>query len=308
MDEKTMLLSQLLKADRLSFSPESCRDVLGDAYLLKHNVIYRRLRRAVVARGYSLVCAWPEYTAFSLSQLENVLARREIPVIFNRNVLEQIERRTLSRMRVGDLPASMSSFHLHESAHGVADELCAELPEGSKRARVLRKLMGESFANACESLASALAHNEEHRAFLQINCYMKDSVNSRKLKNRLIRTIGLRQTFYLAFYSYLYANFLFASFSPNLAAQILEDHMPGHGLSRGILNDCVRFMEIGLELNTGFRVQTNQFYFSCNGCKGDLLKMLDFDFYDIIRRRDVYRDAVEDMADVIEHGESTECL
>ena len=79
--------------------------------------------------------------------------------------------------------------------------------------------------------------------------------------------------------------------------------MPGVKFSRKENSDFSALMEIALHLNIEFRTRTNSFYIRNLGFSGNLLKLLDFDFYRYINTHEPWLAVVEQMADIIEYGE-----
>lgn len=297
-----MLLARLLKTDRQHQPKGSFDGVVGDGYLLKHNYIYRNLRQAALARGYSFVESWPGYSSMSLSQLDRIVKERVIPMNFNGRILRKLNSDV--RFRVNEIPGPIVSYHLHETAHCVADSLLQSVNTATPRQTLVKIFMGEGFANASESLASAIAESEDHRQFISMSSYILDTETSRKLKKRVLRLVGVRNTFFLMFYSYLYSNFLYESFSKKFVNGITAELMPGVKFTRKQNADFFDLMSIALELNLDFRTRTNSFYIRNLGFRGNLLKLLDFDVYRYIMTHEPWLAAVHELADIIEFGES----
>ncbi len=282
-----MYISELLDVDRACFANGCLSDVLGDAFLIRHNPVYALLRKMSLKCGFRYVQAWPEYQISGLLQLDRILRTKQIPTKRNRPVLEGLNKKLRDQCNLQDIPAELENFQMHESAHGVADFFVRDLRCGSKDQRILKAMLCESFANASESMATAFAIDAHHRTFLNLNCYIRDSQSLRKLKMKYLKQLGGRNLFLILLFSYLYSNYLYEKVSIEVILEVIQTFGESHQLSKKQLRELNQIISAGLGLNIRFRTRTLRFYLLSQGMQvsENILDSVDFDFMEFIARR-----------------------
>lgn len=252
-------------------------DILGDGYLMTHNPVYRNIKLRARAIGSAFVEAWPKYLLMPFNELDVIVRQKKIPYVPSAKMLREIEAKrpgvfTTDEMRTPE------SYHLHEAAHVVAEDACAGLSLRSRDDQVLKTILCESFANTVDALACVPANNELHRFFIEQNCYMKPRKTAMEAMQRLIDRLGFRFTFMLTLSSYLHANFLRESTSPEMITDLAKRLAPEATLTTKLMKDALTISRLGDKLDPLFRVQTTSMYFKLIGFDDDIYDILDFDF------------------------------
>ncbi len=293
-----MVISRLLDLDRNEFKKHSLTNVLGDSYLMRHNPVFRLVRKASLRRGFRYVRAWPEYHSFGLLQLDRILTSKKIPTKWNRPLLESLNESTKKRCALADVPSEFDNYQMHEAAHGIAECFFKDLSCKTTKTKILKAMMCESFANASEALSTAYAENETHRIFLGINCYIKDPKGIQVVKRRCIQNLGTKNTFVILYFSYLFANFLYETVPISTIPRLLSKFGDPQNLTKSELNDAYRIFKTGLLLNLRFRTRTLRFYLMTQGVSvgENILKNVDIDFIKILGRNPKWNKIVHDMA------------
>lgn len=297
-----MKLSELLKTHYAYSIPDGHPQVFGDGYLLRENFVYRNVREAAARAGFKTVEAWPEYMQGALYQLDRILLKKRIPMRFNTRLIEEVESKRGGKFILRDLPELPKSYALHESAHCVADHLLKPLRTETLNKRLLKTLIGESFANAVEAIGSSLAITETHRIFFEFNSYRTESLWERQLSLRVIDCLGFQNAFKLSFYSFLYSNFLYESYSPRLVRELISSFKLGYRLNPAEDRACFKFFTAGTELSVRFRAHTTSFYLKSQGYDEDVFNLLNFNFRAILKRNKQWLNAIDEMARLVEHG------
>lgn len=294
-----MLIQTILDLDAAERPSGTIKNVLGDGLLLNRNPVYRNIRQAARARGFSFVKSWPEYASGSLMELERIIDRRQIPLRYNRPLLETLNARSVRPLRLNELPGPIHSYHLHEAAHCIAEDVCKNIKPRTKSEKILKAFICESFANAAEAMACAFTDSDEHEFFLHLNSYMHDPPLVRRRKARMVRELGLEASFLIIMISYLHSNFLYEELSLPVARHALKFAAPEHKASRDELIRIKRVMDVAMNLSIDFRVKTNSFYLACQGVDGDLLDLLDFNFLKIIESSPRWGQPFRELAKIV---------
>lgn len=293
--EETMKLAKLLEVhdqagQGMEFTP--LHQNLGDGYLLRHNRIFRNVRRATMAAGFQFSFA-PDtlYQALPLSRLENILLERRLPAVDNVQPLRLLEPELLRSLSWDDISDPLARNHIfHESCHAVFRTQWPSRPLVShprdleqERRQVLLILLEESFANACELMAIIDAQEPAHRIFFELNSYIFMLDDRAHLKNAAAE-LGTETLFCFLLLCYLHANFRFTGLSDQQLDQVLEltSQISGAAmvnLSSGKVRKTLRALSRPcFELNPRFRDVTTGFYLQLLGFRRETKAYLDFNF------------------------------
>lgn len=294
-----MLIQTILEWDAAERPSGTLKNVLGDGLLLNRNLIYRNVRAAARARGFSFVKSWSEYAGGNLMELERIIDRRQIPLHYNRPLLETVNARSARPLHLNELPASIDNRHMHEAAHCIAEDVFKNLKPRTTSEKILKAFICESFANACEGMACAFADSDAHEFFLHLNSYMHDPRRVSRRKARMVQKLGLEPSFLIIMISYLQSNFLYEQLSLSCARRALKFAAPKRNVSRDELVRIKRVMDVALELSIDFRVKTNSFYLACQGIDGDLLDLFDFDFLKMIESSPRWSEPFRELARIV---------
>lgn len=301
-----MKLTQLLQLHE-QFSDQSLlRQNFGDGYLAKHNLIFRNIRRHVLAEKYTFSSERNDlYHALPLSQLDWVLTEKKIPYINNVDVLKQIDSRLPGKIQWEEVSDNFKRNYLfHESCHGVAQSLRFS-SEGLKQSqKILQKMMEESFANTCELLAVVDAEDRAHRIFFEMNSYVVMFNFKTDLKNAIAK-MGHQTIAKFMMMCYLQANFLREDLPEKDFNRFLQI------AARNSTDQSVRTFDsaekktlralskISFQLNPQFRMVTTGFYLRLAGFANSMEEMLDFDFISDLESDPRFQKFFEDLASVM---------
>ncbi len=104
--------------------------------------------------------------------LPQITAQRRVPFVPAGRLLKEIEFQYPDVFSTEDLPLP-ESYHMHESAHVIAEHILKDVSADSANEQILKFLLAESFANTVDALAAAQVDDEVHAFFLKQNCYMQ---------------------------------------------------------------------------------------------------------------------------------------
>lgn len=275
-------ISTLRSIDDLFPAASGISECLGDRFLYANNQLFRHVRNLFLNEGFQFISDIDErarsYFAAPLVCLQDLLDNGWVPYRNNTAVLSRLVKRS-PQFRIGptSLLSQLAHNHvLHESAHLIANRILSDADKErplTKTDVVLRVLLGESFANAIESLLIAfVGRSQIHRFFLCLNCYMNytpDLARREKFLQDLIFLFGFRETFEVSLVAYLYTNTHDAGPPEAVAASWLEAIFGQRELSMAetMLLDLV--MRNTFVLNQGFRGDTSRTYFSTLQCEED---------------------------------------
>ena len=292
-------LRELLQEHDRHTGAGALKNNFGDGYLLRHNRIYRGVRRALKASRFRLSAKrFRDYETLPLSQLPAILRDRVVPYSDNVSPLREIEKLAPGAFTWTEVPPLKSNTLLHESAHGVARTFrerafgpAPKLPlsrtasEKRKREVILGALMEESFANTCECLANLDAHSRVHDEFLHKNSYIMESPRDRVVLREARRHLGDRVLFRLLWVSYLHSNFLKVKWDGDRAGRALRFAGVGSRARASVVRGVIR---IGLNLDPAFTQFTGSFCFRLMGIRGGIFEFLDFDFMAMLEEEPRY--------------------
>lgn len=269
---------------------------MGDGYLVKSNPIYRLLRNRALKAGfrYSRDPA-PDYFALPLSQLEHFLEKKTIPYFDNVNVLEELEKKAPLATVWDDVTDNLRQNHVfHETAHAVARAAGIAIFESplSPPQQIVRLLIEESFANACELLGIVSVEDPAHRIFYEINSY-SSMYDERTLLKNLVTDVGQKSAIEFLIYSYLFSNFLHERFEDSSFSEILN--LVGIDPKKSLRPAG----KIAFKLNPRFRLVTTVFYLRISGFKCTTQEINAIDFISIIKQAAPYRRFISGLGDAV---------
>lgn len=269
-----MLVREVLEAHRAASNPDAHPDILGDAYLIRANPVYAAIKSAARVAGAEFVEAYPRYLLMPFHELGTIVKTKRIPYVPSAKLLEEIERQRPGAFRIEDLNVP-ESYHLHEAAHVIAENLFVDLRLTGERELIMKMLICESFANTVDALACApFPGDDAHYYFLSKNCYMQPDEKRARAMVRLQNGIGPRFTFALTFFTYLQSNFLKDPLTREDLVELAARH--GATLSPKQMRDCETVGRSGEKLDLQFRVLTTGNYLKLEGFPGDVFEILDF--------------------------------
>jgi len=166
-----LLLADLLWVEEQLENPAALRDRVGDCFLYRHNSIYARVRDACLGRGCLFAAGVRSFgVAFHSTHRVYGLGpgRRVIYYVATRKELQDFDIKYVTPDLLADAlavgcPLRESLLVLSDTAFGFnfTDQA------------VLRSLLCESFADAVELLASALANNPIHVLCFRMNSFVR---------------------------------------------------------------------------------------------------------------------------------------
>lgn len=274
------------------------RDSLGDGFLMEHNPVYRSLREAAVRAGLKFSSRrFHDYDVLPLTQLPRILKSRVIPYRDNVRPLREVERRAPGVFDWDQIPKLRPNHLFHESAHGVARSitkpLLARTAARDQRDHALQLLLEESFANAAESIANAYASTPMHNEFLYKNSYIMEKPVTRDKLRRALERNPFELVFRTLILSFLHANLVRTEDPGRAWASVRSLLAGGHAAS---LRPVFR---IGFDLDPRFTLFTNAFCLRLEGIETELLELVDFDFVRVLREREPFARALDQLARAI---------
>lgn len=280
-----MRFQEIIKVHNQAKADGSHSDILGDAYLLSVNPTYRRIRLAAANLGVVLEEATAKYLLMPFQQLDNIVASKVVPYIPHARLMAEVESKAVGHFALEQMPIP-ESYHMHESAHVIANISCAEIDATSKQDRIVKAILCESFANTTDAMACGFADSEVHRLILKLNCYMDPTEDVYDVMSSVREVHGEAYTARLVLISYIYANFLRAE---------VPAEMLGAGMGS---EECQMLSTIGQQLDPVFREQTTQNYFNLRGIQGEAADLVNFDFYKQLQRKD-FSQAFDALVDIL---------
>jgi len=254
---------------------EALYDVTGDAYLLANNPICKTIRQHALMTGVRYSCRPTSlsrrYQALSLVCLPEILRQQVVPYTPTRKVMVELKRQQVASTAEWFVGNLCHNALLHESAHCVASRILADtirLPTGNQT--VWYAILGESFANAVEKIASTSVQSSLHWLLFSLNSYATCEVRQYLRLRDAIRFLGFDVAFRLLFCSYVAANLRPTQARPEdieLARQIAV-----RSLRRSLPIDlCRHIASIGFGLNPLFRKETASVYFRCKASRQNIV-------------------------------------
>jgi hypothetical protein len=255
----------------------------GDRYLLAKNPIYARVRELTLAAHFQFSDELRlAMIALPLSQLEIFLDQRVIPYIDNVRTLKQVTASLGRDLDWDDVRDGLYRNHVfHESAHAVFRN---EIPKDLRlpqAARILRVLLEESFANACEMFAMKDVDDTAHQIFYEHNSYFFVP-EIRAGLTKISAEWSPSGVFGYLWLCYLHSNFLQDEVTDAETDQILAllpKLIPGiPKLPAGTRKVLRAVGKVCFELNPRFRENTTGLHLQLLGFRGGTRKNLGFDF------------------------------
>ncbi|MBL7545911.1 MAG: hypothetical protein JNL11_18985 [Bdellovibrionaceae bacterium] len=298
-----MKLSHLLKLHKKNSPLLSLPKNLGDGFLLQNNFLYRIIREKAQQLNYHYSSTVNEfYLALPLSQLEAVLNSKSIPYSDNVSVLETVQ----DVATWDDITDNLKRNNIfHESCHAVARSLSTPLFKNASavpHSNVVRLLVEESFANACELLGIVDAEDPAHRIFYEANSYIFMYEDRFQLK-KLLGLLGYPRTLKFLILSYLFSNFLHERITDNDFERILA--LIGLGQNQMIDLKVLRSTaKIAFELNPRFRWVTTTFYLKLNGLAYTASQLNEIDFLSLLESNSPHLNLVDQLSQFVSENAS----
>jgi hypothetical protein len=302
-------LSKLLDLDSKPHHPAAIADCLGDSYLCRNNIVHEKIRARFLELGGRFRCDESElcedYRVAPLYCLRDIIESATVP--YNRNAA------ACRRMVARNPGFALSGAHLvdtlrrnvilHETAHCLLD-LCVPPAPGAGRSSaaeefVLRSLISESFANAAERVAWALAQTPTHMLFFSLHTtYIFDRPRHEMLGAAIARW-GYNAVFRLAFHVFYFYNTRGEPDPRPPTEEILEatfGHEPLTPAERAGLRDLA---EQAFMLNAGFRQNTTPTYFRLHGVEDVFLNLSNSPNSHLSWQRLAGRELVDTLGEVV---------
>lgn len=273
-----MKLKETLRRHDGAKAPGGLKAVLGDSYLLRENPMYRRTRDLARAAGFRFVPAWDSYRRAPLFELGAILRKKTIPYNETVPTLRRLAREHGVDDPMEDVPVNLTGYQFHESAHGICDAAFASFRPRGGREKILIALLGESYANATESMAVTFVDDDVHRFFFEQNSYLYADERRTRERRRAARAWGAEGLFRLLWLSYLYSNFLVDDLKRSELEGVLRFALGKPALTKTDVALGTALFRDAYELNPDFRLKTARLFLRLLGVKGDVRRLLDFDF------------------------------
>ncbi len=284
-----ILISEVLALHNSHSTECMHSDILGDAFLIKENRVYRNIKTKALQIGCRYSEAWPQYLSLPFHELNKIIAEKNIPYVPSARMLQEIENKRAHTFTTDQLQAP-ESYHLHEAAHVIADSLFRNINLKTREEKILKAILCESFANTVDALACVYATTEIHQYFLVHNCYMNPDKEDLDAMLNLIERHGFKHTFMLVLIGYLHSNFMRQEFSQDLIQEIIGENSA----------DTDAIVQMCEKLDPLFRVQTTEMYLQLEGYDGEVFEILDFPFMQILKQNADFRLVTESMAQILE--------
>lgn len=257
-------------------SASAVPEVIGDAYLIRHNFSFKQTRDALKREGYRFISDGSElskcYAAAPLLMLNELLIQKAIPYRSNLIPLRNLERRCPHIAIEGGmlLPLFGRNVLFHESLHCIAAlRVDAVLDRAGIDNPAYRFVMGaalvEAFANAVERLAFHEADAPLHLLFLRMNSYIEFDVETCRLLKDLVSHFGLRKVFRMAICTLCVLNLRASAPSFKDVAFIGERGADNNKLGTAELRLWTESCRKLWGLSKTFRDQTSKFFYEMHG-------------------------------------------
>lgn len=308
-----MTLKKMMAQHEKHAPRNTLKKSFGDGYLLAHNHVYRNIRNAALGAGYKFSTKeFSEYQINKLMWLPKLHQKKIIPYCDNVSSFKKMLALKLGSMDWVDVAGPLKNYILHESSHAVAADITKKnIPpsEYSSKSRIHREqklvltlLLEEAFANTCELMARLETRSDVDSFFMDYNNYIFSSFSAEETKT--LSTVNSSILFGITFLSYLHSNFLFQVLSDDQFQRSLDltsklfnintTHLPAN--ERSIVN---KLFQVGLDLDVGFRLGTNRFYFKLAGLKTEMIELLDFNFMEVLEKSPTYQTSIRSMGHIL---------
>lgn len=291
-------LSEVLKYHEMPETPGLTNaDILGDAYLISKNPIYRKVKERALELGCVYKEAWAQYLNTPFLELGKIVSTKTLPYNPGGKILREVEAKRPGVFTIEEIELP-ESHHLHEAAHVIADDLFSGFSPANDQEKILRSMMCESFANTVDLLACLPANDDVHKYFLAHNSYMHPQDDELVVLERLNKAVNPKCFFMLAFHAYLYSNFLIETFVSQTSEKILRKYAPEVEITEDLLTDCEALAAIAENLDPQFRTITTEIYFKMEGFDESVYELLNFSFMKVLEQSGELQKVVNDMAAV----------
>ena len=169
------------------------------------------------------------------------------------------------------------NYHMHESAHVVADRLLAPLPLGP----VEKSILGESFANAVDATSAVYATVEAHRSMHAINSYMAgDDPDRLRLLRDLVAAYGFPTVFNTALWIFFFLNVKPHTDNPGprYLHFVAETILGPDGAADPARRLLISAAPLVFGLSKGFRAKTTPIHFRLAGQEPEYQALREFNF------------------------------
>lgn len=290
-----MKISSLLKNHIDKTILISIHDNLGDGFLLQNNPIYKKIRHYTLELGFTFTNSPDsDYLTFPMGQLEVILEKKQIPYLDNVSPLQKINAQTKSNVEWKHVVENLKPNYLfHESSHAVARSLRPN-KTNSLNETITFTLLEESFANTCEFLALAYAHDPIHKCYLEMNSFCT-LFEARSTLNKMIQSHGLQNIFKFMILCYLHSNFLFEKLSEKNLNTIFDICDLKSNVDIKAFKNLAHY---AFELNPNFRYTTTEMYLQLNGIFNSVEQVLDFDFMQSFKSSTILQKYILDLNNI----------
>lgn len=290
-----MLISDVLEIHRRDHAENAHPQILGDPFLMNNNPVYRNIKSKALELGCIWTEAWPQYFALPFHELNKIVETKKIPYIASAKMLAELDSRRPHVLNLEDVEVP-ESYHLHESAHVIAEELFKNTELKNKEERLLKTILCESFANTVDALSCLHAVEDEmHLFFLQNNCYMKPDLEDMEALNRITERLGSKLCFILVLFAYVHSNFLQDSFSEETMRDLVRQYAPDVKFNEELMVDFETIRQMSEKLDPRFRFQTTALYLKLEGIEGDIMDVLNFPFMSVIKSNPSFQIVIDAM-------------
>lgn len=299
-----MKMSKLLSIHQSSitehFSDITNNEILGDAFLIHRNPVYKKIREYSLEIGCVYEQAWPKYLILPFQALGEIIACKKIPYVPAASLLFEIEAKRANVLTTDDISVP-ESHHMHEAAHVIAEYFFQNCHLNNSQEEILKSMICESFANTVDAIAWAYVEESDpyHGIFLNHQSYMHPSRKDIASIKKMVNAYGLRFTFIIMMYSYLHANFLIEKIPSTLIEKLVADFGFNLNVDQKLLKDCDSMMKLAEKLDPQFRIQTTQTYLKLQGYNGDIFQLLDFQFVNLLNTKSEFIHVIKAMTDLV---------
>lgn len=297
-----MWFADILDVHDSYFLTGSQNAILGDGFLMQTNPVYRNVKTFSLKLGCKYVEAYPEYLLLPFHELPKILESKRIPFVPGARLMKDIEGRHPGVFNTDDVPVP-ESYHLHESAHVIAEHLLKDVKLVTQEEQILKFLLAESFANTVDALVWLFVDDNIHGFFLKQNSYMHPQKKVIQAIQRLHTGLGFSFTFRLLFFTYVHANFLRNTIPKKFVQDLIRQYAATSKVNTKLQQDIEIICAVGEKLDPRFRMVTTGNYFKQQGFHKDIFELLNFPFMKVCAARIEFHDAIHAMCDCV-HGEA----
>ena len=279
---RPMKVDNLLSKHDAFKTPQGLKNSLGDDFLLKNNSLFYTVRLKTLDLGFEFSEDFnPSYLSLPMAQLESILESKKIPYSDNVSALKKLNQNTGKNLEWDHIVDGLkANYVFHESCHALARNTSRNLKINTSQLqnKIVTILIEESFANACEFLLIAEAHDVPHRLFLEKNSYFTVFEDRTHLKNAIDK-FSLGAVFQFMLFCYLHSNFLREQLTENDFKKILSlcdfKTVPEIKVLKSLAQNA-------FALNPRFRYTTTEMYLRLNGLPMKVTEALNFDCFSVI--------------------------